>query len=167
MLERRESVGVAEREVVGPPWSPAQIVALAFGVFYLILGAIALANGGVGGSGFTSNHVTALGFDQTPLLGVIELIFGLLMIMAGAVPGAGRGLMAFLGTLALGFGVVVLAASASLYDGLGATNGDGWLYLITGVITLVAAIAAPIIFNGERRRVAYDRDVDVVHSPRL
>jgi uncharacterized membrane protein HdeD (DUF308 family) len=86
------------------------------------------------------------------------------MIMAGAVPGAGRGTMAFLGTLALGFGVVILAVSASLYDALGVHEANGWLYLITGVITLVAAIAAPIIFSRSRHTVAYDHDV--AHSAR-
>jgi Domain of unknown function (DUF4383) len=164
MQDRHESTGVSEQEVMGPAWSPAQIVALVFGVFYLILGALALARGGVSADGFTSTHVNVMGFDHTPLLGVIELVFGLLMIMAGAVPGAGRGTMAFLGTLALGFGVVILAVSASLYDALGVHEANGWLCLITGVITLVAAIAAPIIFSRSRHTVAYDHDV--AHSAR-
>jgi hypothetical protein len=164
MIEHHEDAGLSERRVIWAPWSPAQLVALVIGVFYLILGAVTLAKTGLNGDGFTTTHVSALGFGHTPLLGVIDLAFGLLLVMAGAVPGAGRGTMAFIGTLALGFGVVVLAASGSLYDSLGVNDANGWLYIITGVVTLVAAIAAPIIFGSERRTVAYDSDhVDHVH----
>jgi Na+-driven multidrug efflux pump len=156
MIERGETeavedVGVEERRVLWAPWSPAQIVALIIGVFYLILGAIALAASGGNANGFAANpHVTALGFHQTPVLGIIEIVFGLFMVMAGAIPGAGRGTMAFLGTLALAFGIVVLAAYASMYDALGTDAADGWLYVITGIVALVAGMIAPIFLARSR-----------------
>src|SRR4051794_3760583 len=105
---RRDEVEVAEHRVMWAPWSPAQLVALAFGILFLVLGVATLAKTGLTANQFTDTHVNVLGFGHTGVLGIIELVFGLLMIMAGAVPGAGRGLMAFLGTVALGFGVVVL-----------------------------------------------------------
>jgi hypothetical protein len=159
VVEDVDDVGVQERRTVWAPWSPAQFVALGFGVLYLIMSVAALARTGLNADAFTSTHTTALGFGHTPLLAVIELAFGLLMIMAGAVPGAGRGSMAFLGTLALGFGVVVLAAATNLYDTLGVNSGNGWLYVITGVVTLTAAIAAPIFFGSEERSTQYERGV--------
>jgi len=158
MLEQEDDMVVAEQRVVSAPWSPAQLVALAFGALFLVLGAVTLAGTGLTADGFTSTHVTALGFQHTPLLGAIELVFGLLMIMAGAIPGAGRGTMAVLGTLALGFGVVILVQSGSLYDTLGVDAANGYLYLVTGIVTLVSAVAAPVIFSRERRAVAYDSE---------
>jgi len=156
---RRDEVDVAERSVLWAPWSPAQLVALVIGIIYLVLGVAVLAKAGLSADTFTSAHVSVFGFGHTPLMGLIELVYGLLLIMAGAVPGAGRGLMAFLGALALGFGVVVLVQQASLYGSLGVLDANGWLYVITGVITLIAGVAAPIIFTGGRQRVAHDRDV--------
>ncbi|MHB8575793.1 MAG: DUF4383 domain-containing protein [Dehalococcoidia bacterium] len=159
MASNVDDVGVTERRVVWAAWSPAQLVALGFGVLYLIMSVAALARTGLSGDSFTTTHTTALGFAHTPLLAVIELVFGLLLIMAGAVPGAGRGTMALLGTLALGFGVVILAASTNLYDTLGVDSGNGWLYVITGVVTLAAAIAAPVFLGSDRRSVGYQQDV--------
>jgi hypothetical protein len=168
MFEHREDVGVAEHHVVWAPWSPAQLVALVLGVLFLIMGAVTLARTGLNGNGFATTHTSALGFGHTPPLGVIELIFGLLMIMAGTIPGAGRGTMAFLGTLALGFGIVILASAGSLFDSLGVDDASGWLYVFTGVVTLVAAIAAPVIFGSHRRSAEYERDhVDHIHHAPL
>lgn len=161
MVVERDEVGVEERSVLFAPWSPAQLVALVFGILYLILGVAVLAKAGINANGFTSTHVDVLGFGHTPMMGVIELAFGLLLIMAGAVPGAGRGLMAFLGALALGFGVVVLVQQAAMFDSFGVRDANGWLYTFSGIVTLVAAVAAPIFFTGGRSAVAYDRDVAV------
>ncbi len=159
MIDREEDVGVAERHVVWAPWSPAQLIALAFGVFFVVLGAVAMTRGGLSGNTFDSKIVNVLGFDHTALLGVIELVFGLLLVLAGAVPGAGRGTMAFLGVLALGFGIIVLAAADQLRGTLGVTDANGWLYVITGIANLVAAMAAPIIYSRQRHTVGYREDV--------
>jgi Na+-driven multidrug efflux pump len=159
MLEQEERVVVTERRVVAPPWSPAQFVALSFGALFLILGVATLAATGLSADTFTSAHVNTLGFHHTPLLGAIELVFGLLLIMAGAIPGAGRGTMAVLGTLALGFGIVVLIQAPSLHDSLGVHDANGYLYIATGIINLVASVAAPVIFTRQRRSVGYDQEV--------
>lgn len=164
MWHGERNVSEAERHVVWAPWSPAQIVALVLGGLYAILGGVALARAGIGGNTFTQSHVGVLGFSHTALLGVIELVYGLLLIMAGAVPGAGRGTMVFLGALALGFGIVVLAAADSLYAGLGVRDANGWLYIVTGVATLIAAMTAPLIYGAEQRSTAY-RD-DALHRHR-
>ncbi len=163
MLEHEERSVVSERRIQAPPWSPAQFVALAFGALFLILGVAALATTGINADDFTTKHVTVLGFDHTPLLGAIELGFGLLLIMAGAIPGAGRSTMVVLGTLALGFGVVVLIQAPSLHESLGVHESNGWLYIVTGIVNLAAAIAAPVIFSRERHAIATD-DAEVRSS---
>lgn len=158
LIDREEDMAVSERHVVWAPWSPAQLVALAFGIFFVVMGAVAMARGGLSGDTFDTKIVNVLGFDHTALLGVIELVFGLLLVLAGAVPGAGRGTMAFLGVVALGFGIVVLAAADSLRGSLGVTAANGWLYVITGIVNLVAAMAAPVIFTRQHRAVGYRED---------
>ena len=150
---------VAERRVVWAPWSPAQLVALAFGVFLLVLGALTLSNTGIHGATITSMKVTTWGFGGTALLGLLEVAFALLLIMAGAIPGAGRTTMALLGVLALGAGIAVLASQTSLYDSFGTNDADGWLFLITGIVNLLAAMLAPVIFGADRRVVASDTEV--------
>lgn len=160
MLRRHEDVDVSERRVVWAPWSPAQLVALVIGLFLLVLGAVTLANTGINGNSITDSKVLTWGFGQTPLLAIIEIVFGLLLVLAGAVPGAGRGTMALLGAILLAAGIVVLASSSSLYDSLGTNQATGWLGVVTGAVTLAAAMLAPIIFGGSRRAVSYDREVD-------
>jgi hypothetical protein len=164
MWERDGDVEYAERRVVWAPWSPAQLVAVVIGVLYVVLGAVALAGARGADGGFANAHVSALGFHHTALLGGTELVYGLVLVMAGAVPGAGRGLMAFLGTAAVGFGAVVLAQSPALHDTLGVHEANGWLYILTGVVTLAAGMAAPVFFGRQRRAVEYRSDIATRHG---
>jgi hypothetical protein len=159
MVERDDDVRVAHRRVDWAPWSPAQFIALALGALYIIMGALALGQTGISAAGFINTHVVSLGLHHTGLLGAIELIYGLLMVLAGVVPGASRGLMSFLGVLALGFGIVFLIQPVSFHGALGVHEANGWFYLITGIVTLVAAMAAPIMFGRDRRSSASRRDV--------
>jgi hypothetical protein len=130
------------------PWSPAQIVALALGILMTALGGVALAKGGLGGSGFGS-HVIVLGFHHTGLMGLIELVLGVMLLGAAAVPGAGRGLMLFYGVAALAFGIVVAAEPPSFHRVLGTHTGNGWLFIVTGAISLAAAAIAPIFWEDD------------------
>jgi hypothetical protein len=169
MFRRRSAVAddaVAEDEVVQrrsaverPPWSPAQLVALVIGIIFAVIGGIALAKTGV--------HTDAMNreFTDTPLwhhtawLALGELVFGLLMIGAGVVPGGARGFMTFLGMIALASGIAVLVAPDSLHKYLGSHDGTGWAYIVTGGITLVAAAVSPVFFTGERVRYGRHREV--------
>lgn len=150
MIERdRLAEGeVVSRRVARAPWSPAQFVALAIGIFFIVLGGVALARTGM--------HTDAMdkmtqvgGWSHTTWLGLGELAFGLLMLVAGAVPGGLRGLMSFLGVVALGFGIIVVIQPSSFHKTLGVTSGNGWLYIVTGALAMVAAMAAPVIFGSD------------------
>jgi hypothetical protein len=138
-----------------PPWSPAQFVALIVGAIFVIIGAVALAKTGVNFSDVTSNHAEVAGIDHTPILATIELVLGLFLIGAGAIPGGARGGMTFFGVLLLGFGIVmILSDSTPSFDRwMGGGSGAGWFYVITGVVLLLAAMVAPIIFGSDRRAV--------------
>jgi hypothetical protein len=129
------------------PWSPAQAVALILGIVFLVLGGIALARTGINFNHVTGTHVRVAGSSQTQLMGYIELIFGALLILAGAIPGAGRGLMSFCGVLALVFGIVVMAQPSSFYHSLGIGKGYGVFLIIIGAVLLVSSIIAPIYWS--------------------
>jgi len=129
------------------PWSPAQAVALILGIVFLVLGGTALARTGINFNNVTGTHVNVAGSNQTQLMAYIELIFGALLILAGAVPGAGRGLMSFCGVLALVFGIIVTAQPSSFSHSLGIGKGYGIFLIIIGIVLLVAAIVAPIYWS--------------------
>ena len=151
---------VVHQTVARAPWSPAQIVALAIGSVFTLLGAIALARTGINFEDVTAQHVTVAGFHHTALLGLIEFVVGLCIIGIGAVPGAARPSMTFFGILLLGFGIVVAAEPNAFHRGLGTHGGHGALYLISGILLLTTAMVAPVFFDRDGRN--YTRRSDVV-----
>ncbi|MCU1462574.1 MAG: hypothetical protein JWO37_2649 [Acidimicrobiales bacterium] len=160
MIERdRLAEGeVVSRRVARAPWSPAQFVALAIGIFFIVLGGVALARTGIHTDNMT--RMTQVGgWQHTTWLGLGELAYGLLMLAAGAVPGGLRGLMSFLGVAALGFGIIVVIQPSSFHRTLGVTAGNGWLYVVTGAVSVLAAMAAPVVFGSDRVAERRHREV--------
>jgi len=158
---------VAEGEVVQrrtaverPPWSPAQLVAVILGIVFLVVGGVSLARTGVDANNMNAHFSNTPLWHHTAWLGIGELVFGLMMLGAGVIPGAGRGLMTFLGMVALAFGIAVLVAPDSLHRATGAHGGTGWVYIIVGAISMIAASVSPVFFAGDR--MAYRRHREVV-----
>lgn len=127
-------------------WSPAQMIALAGGIFFVVLGGIALARGGLQD---LLTHVSVGGFHHTSLLGLVELTVGLLMLAMGAIPGTDRSGMIFMGSLLLAFGIVVGVQGESFHAVLGTHSNNGWLYVLVGTVLLIAALVAPIVLDRE------------------
>jgi uncharacterized membrane protein HdeD (DUF308 family) len=141
-------------------WSPAQIVALIIGAASLIFGLIALANTGIHPRALPGPRTEVAGFHHTQLLAYCEIVFGLLMVMAGAAPLAGRALMIPLCALALTFGIIVAieAAPGTLHHWLSVHERNGWLFIAAGGLGLVAALFFPVFGTGYgRRRVVRER----------
>ena len=166
MVRRRvvDNGAVAEDEVSSrrsvverPPWSPAQLVALIIGIISTVIGVIALTNTGV--HPHVMDVVRADGplWQHTAWLAIGEIVFGLIMIGAGVVPGGSRGLMTFMGILALAFGIAVLVAPSDLR----AETSTGWAFIIAGGVSLLAASISPVFFAGSRR-AGYSRRREVV-----
>jgi hypothetical protein len=154
--EDDQDVVVEDRSVVARAWSPAQIVAVAIGAAAVILGIAALARTGVPFDHLDRPQEEILGFRHSPLLGLIEIGFGALLIIAGVVPGAARSLMALLGVVAAGFGVILLVdvAPDRLHRWLGVGDPYGWMAVIVGAVLLLAAFFSPdIAANRSRERV--------------
>lgn len=132
-------------------WTPAQILALAVGVLLVVLGGVALIRTGVGGS-VLEPTVTVAGLAYTPLLAIIELVFGLILMAMGAFPGAADGIV-FLGLLALAFGLLLVIEPTAFESSIAAGRAHGWFYVVTGGFMALVALASPAI----ARRVATRR----------
>jgi phosphatidylserine synthase len=147
---------VAHSSVERAPWSPAQIVSLVVGAIFAIIGGITLANTGMNFNDLSANHETVAGMDQTAWLGIAELVVGLFLIGAGAIPGGGRATMTFFGVIVLGFGIVMLISNGEAWmtENLTTDDSAGWFFVIMGAILLVAAMVAPVIFGSDRRSVS-------------
>jgi hypothetical protein len=135
-------------------WSPAQIIGLIVGIGFIVLGAAALVKTGFNTSHIDQPHDVVWHFAHSPLLGAIEVAYGVLLVIASVIPGAARGLMAFLGAIAVAFGLVVLIESVpnQLNDWLAVSHRNGWLYVIAGGVVLLAAIFSPVFGGSLRRR---------------
>jgi len=139
----------SERRTHLATWSPAQAVALIIGIGLTALGAVGMARGGFDD---VTTHVNMGGLHHTTLLGIIELAFGVLMMAAGAIPGAARGAMVFLGALALAFGIMVAVGPAPFHDSLATHSVHAALYITIGAVSLLTAMAAPVISGSSRSR---------------
>jgi hypothetical protein len=143
-----------------PTWSPAQIIGLIVGIGFMVLGVAVLAKTGFDTSHLDTPHDVVWHFAHSPLLGAIEIAYGVLLVIASVVPGGARTLMALLGAIGVAFGIVVLIETPpnTLNDWLAVTHRSGWLYLIAGGVVLLAAIFSPV-FGGGYRREHTNREV--------
>lgn len=150
------------RESRKPARSLAQVVGLIGGFALVVLGVIALINGGI--DTLYAPMTEVAGMEHTPLLAIIEIILGLMLAAtaAGAV-GSDRSGMTMMGALLLVAGVVVMATHEQLHDKLGVSMGTGFLYAALGAVVLLAAFMAPDVRERVSRSESveeHDRDVD-------
>jgi hypothetical protein len=144
---------VARDVPAATPWSPVQIIGLIGGVAFAVLGIVAVARTGFNTSHIYTPRTTVWQLPHTPLLAVIEIGWGVLMILASVVPGGFRTLMGLLGAAALVLGIVVLAGpSHRLVHWLAVDHTSGVVYTVVGAVVALAAIVSPVFFTGTRRQ---------------
>ena len=146
---------VDERPMAEPtPWSPAQIIGLIVGIGFTVLGIAVVATTGFHTSHIYTPHDMVWHLWHSPLLGLCEIGFGVLMIVASVIPGGSRALMAFLGAVSLAFGIVILtnAAQSNITHWFGVTHANGWLFTIVGGVVLLTAMMSPTFVTGGRTR---------------
>jgi len=141
------------------PWSPAQIIGLAIGIGFTVLGIAAVARTGFNTDHIYRPHYVVWHLPHSPLLAVSEIGFGVLMILASVVPGGLRSLMALLGAISLAFGIVILvdAAPDNLNNWFAVTHRSGWLFTIVGAVTVLMALVSPVFFTGTRTTRVHSR----------
>jgi hypothetical protein len=142
-------------------WSPAQFVSLIVGVAAVVFGIVALAKTGIHGDSLRSPHREVWSFHHTPLLAVVEIGFGVLLILASVSAGASRVFMALLGVLAVAFGVLIVADAwpARMHRWFGVHDRNGWLFIITGGVVVLAGLLLPTFSRPETRTVREVRHV--------
>jgi hypothetical protein len=139
-------------EVSRMRWSTAQMIAMLIGIVMLVIGAVALTRAGLDFNNLTDKHVSVAGLHHTAALGIIEVVLGLFLILAGVIPGAARGLLGFLGVLMLAGGIVFIASN-NLHDDLGVHDANGWFFIISGAVSMLATALPVHTFASDRRRI--------------
>lgn len=141
-------------------WSPAQFIGLAVGIAITVMGCIAVAR-----TGFDTDHIytpqaQAWRMPHSPLMALIEIGFGVLVILASVFPGGARSLLALFGALALAFGIVVVVETPPdrLNHWLGVEDKNGWFYVVVGGVLLLAALISPVFTTRTRRHVVRDEE---------
>lgn len=152
-VTERETVDVAPAR---HPWTPARVIALALGVVFIVLGGVALLRTGIGPSLFRPT-VTVGPLTYTPLLGILEVVFGLLLLAAGAFPVAADGVV-FLGVLALAFGMLMVIEPGAFRQRLAGGEVHGWFYVITGALAALSGLISSTIVRRRATSVVRTRE---------
>lgn len=148
---RDHAVTATEASSIREPFGASQVFAVAFGVFYIVLGAVGLARGGV--DSMTAPRVELMGLSMTPMLALIHLAMGIIALAAGASRSSSRGVSTFLGAALIALGVIALIQPI---PELGWTAANGVAYLISGGLAIAIAALTPALQISERRVIVDD-----------
>ena len=129
------------------------IVGGAVGVLLLVIGLVTLARTGIPADSFTDPATTIGPFTRTPLMGIIEIVVGVLVIGASAT--ADKGSVTAIGLIALVFGIVWSIEPGAFGELLGVGRESAVLYVAIGALTLVTGLL------GREARVVRERRIDV------
>jgi uncharacterized membrane protein len=117
---------------------PATIVGAVIGIILLVIGLVALARTGIPADSLTDVTTTVGPFTRTPLMAIIEIIVGLLVIVASA--DADRASLLGIGMIALVFGIVWMIEPGAFQAWLGIGRDTAVLYLIIGIAGIVVGL---------------------------
>lgn len=143
---RGETVVAREATSVREPIGLGQMLSLATAVFFVVLGAVGLARGGIESATDPRTHVA--GLVATPLLSFIHLAIGLIASVGATSRAAARGVLLFLGAGLIALGIIAWVQGV---EALGWNDANGAAYLIVGILAIAAAMATPLVAFEERR----------------
>jgi hypothetical protein len=140
-------------------WTPAQLATLVLGVVFVVMGGVALLRSGLDLDLFNPVVVVG-GLAYTPLLGLIELLVGLILLAVGAYPGASDAVV-FIGVLLLAFGLLLIIEPGAFQESLAAGRAHGWFYAIVGGVAAAIGLSQPAMLRWYRSRSTHvDRSYD-------
>lgn len=108
------------------------------GVIILVIGVVTVARTGIPANDLTAASTAVGPFSRTTLMGIIEVVLGLLLIGAGSTGNGLRGL----GLVFSVFGLVWLIEPGAFQGALGITHATGWLYLLVGLLALAGGLVS-------------------------
>jgi len=132
-----------------PQTNVVTLIGGVIGVLLLVIGIVALARTGIPTDSFTDPTTSVGPFTRTPLMGIIEILLGVLLIGASAT--ADKGSMTGIGLVTLVFGIVWLIEPGAFGDLLGIGRESAVLYLAVGVVALATGLIGRETVVRERR----------------
>lgn len=121
---------------------PSTVVGSIIGIVLLVIGLVTLARTGLPAEGLTEVTTTVGPFTRTPLMAIIEIIVGLLVIVASA--DADRGTLLGFGVIMLVFGIVWVIEPGRFENVLGIGTTTGVLYLVLGAAAIAVGTMARV-----------------------
>jgi len=156
MLTRRHTVPVEDdvapqrtehyEEVVEPVTNRIlQFIGLVIGIGFTVLGIAVVAKTGVDTSHIYQPHTAVWHLSQNPLMGLIEIAFGVLVVLSSVTPGGTRPALAFFGVLSFVFGLIVVTnvAPNHLFNWVAVNHRNGWLFFAVGLVLALPALLMP------------------------
>ena len=117
------------------------MLTLLIGAALVVLGVFALIETGIN-TPLDEPIEQVMGYDHTPLLGIIEVGVGALLILFALRPG-GRWFVAVLGLALVLGGLLVLAEIDWTVDKLGAESSYAWIPIVAGLAVLLSSLLTP------------------------
>lgn len=155
-MTSRETLRSRRRTAIGRSgFTLGQAAAGILGLLLVIVGGVAMAR--VGFDSLTGESVVVAEIGHTLLMGLIDVVIGLIFLSAASTMFGVRSTLIGLGTLALAFGAVVWIEPGPFVDLLGDGRDLGVAYLVIGVIALTAGLTTPTFVTTSE--AAYDDEV--------
>jgi hypothetical protein len=135
-------------DVVREPFRIGQVLALAIGIFFVVIGAVGMARAGL--DSLTSPQVEVAGVGMTPLLAMLHLFVGVIALGGAAGRAASRSVLMGFGPLMIAAGIVALIQVVAAF---GWNSVNGVAYLVGGGTAIIAAMLTPVATVEERHVV--------------
>jgi hypothetical protein len=148
------------------PWSPAQLVVSVAGIFFIVLGGVALARAGVHFEDVPLTRVQVAGLWFTNMSALITLVAGVLMLAGAIDPDGAKATMWLFGVVLIAFGLVVAISPQPFTNMWGYHAANGVFYVVVGAVLLLAGAVSPV-FHSSRRVVSERGLVDEDTVPQL
>ena len=122
-------------------FSFGQLLTMLTGAALIALGIAALVETGVE-TPLNQPVESVLGWDHTPLLGIVEIAAGAALLLLSLRPG-GRWLAAIVGVALILAGLAIVGELQWTTDELGAEQEFAWVPLVAGLLAVLAALLTP------------------------
>ena len=122
-------------------FSVGQLLSLITGAALIALGVVALVETGVD-TPLNQPVEPVLGWDHTPLLGIVEVVAGALLVLFSLRPG-GRWIVALVGIALVAGGLLILGELDWTVDELGAEQEFAWVPIVAGLVAILASLLTP------------------------